>query len=61
LINNKTENSTGLVDISYLIFTYTKENAVDYIAFNTSAILEALQLIEEFNTRHDRIQKEIYL
>lgn len=61
LINNRTENSTGSVDISYLIITYTKENAVDYIAFNTTAILEALQLIEEFNTRHDRIQKEIYL
>ncbi len=61
LIINRTGNSIASVDISYLIFTYTKENAIDYIAFNTTAILEALQLVEEFNTRHDRIPKEIYL
>ncbi len=61
LIINRTGNSIASVDISYLIFTYTKENAIDYIAFNTTAILEALQLVEEYNTRHDRIPKEIYL
>ncbi|GEM_PF-624472 len=61
LIINRTGNSIASVDISYLIFTYTKENAIDYIAFNTTAILEALQLVEEYNTRHDRKPKEIYL
>lgn len=58
---NRTGNSIASVDISYLIFTYTKENVIDYIAFNTTAILEALQLVEEYNTRHDRKPKEIYL
>ncbi|WOO35843.1 hypothetical protein R2R35_18885 [Anaerocolumna sp. AGMB13020] len=61
LINERTGDSMASVDISYLIFTYMKENTMDYIAFNTTAILEALQLVEEYHTSHDRIRKELYL
>lgn len=61
LIGGRTKQKTDKTLHTYLIFTYQKDNSVDYIAFNTTFNKTSLLFIDEFNANHKGINNPVEL
>lgn len=61
LIGGRTKQKTDKVVHTYLIFTYQKQNTVDYIAFNATYNKTARLFVDEFNENHVGINNSIEL
>ena len=61
MIGGRTKEKTSRTIHSYLIFTYTNNNEIKYIAFDCTGNRNVHNLIKEFNSKKPKIKTTINL
>lgn len=61
LIGGRAKKKTDKTVNNFLIFTYSKESTVDYIAFNATGNFKVMNFIKEFNSTNTGAHNEVDL
>ena len=59
MIGGRVKEKKDRIVHTYLIFTYTKDNAIDYIGFDTTGNYNAIKFVTEFNSANSVREKVV--